>query len=118
MRGFGNMGGGGMGQRGGMGDMMKQLQKAMEQMQQFQDELANQVVEGSAGGGMVVAEVNGLGRVTALRIDPQAVDPNDVEMLQDLILSAINEASDKSEAVREESQRQMMGGMGLPPGMM
>jgi DNA-binding YbaB/EbfC family protein len=96
---------------------MKHAQKKMEQAQQVQDELANEIVSGSAGGGMVVAEATGLGKITAIRIDPQAVDPDDVEMLQDLILSAINEATEKSEGLREERQKQFMGGMGLPPGM-
>ena len=113
-----NFGGGGMGgNMGGMGNLMKQVQKAMEEAQKIQDELAAEVVEGSAGGGMVIAEANGLGKVTAIRIDPQVVDPDDVEMLQDLVLAAVREATDKSEVLREERQKQLMGGMGLPGGM-
>src|SRR5438045_4150661 len=112
MRGFGNMGG-----LGNMGNLMKQAQKAMEQLQKAQEELANQRVEGTAGGGMVKAEANGLGQIVSVKIDKQAVDPEDVEMLEDLVLSAIHEAWGKSEELRNSQQQQLMGGMGLPPGM-
>ncbi len=112
MRGFGNLGG-----LGNMGNIMKQAQKMMEQQQKIQEELENQVLEGSAGGGMVTAQVNGLGRVVGVTIDPQVVDPGDVEMLQDLVLSAFRDAVEQSEAVREEKQKALLGGMGLPPGM-
>lgn len=113
MRGFGNMG-----NLGSMGNIMKQAQKMMEQQKQIQDELANETVEGSAGGGMVTAQVTGLGTPVTIKIDPQVVDPEDVEMLEDLVLSAVRDAVEKSTAVREEKQKQLLGGMGLPPGMM
>jgi len=109
MRGFGNMGG-----MGNMGNMLKQAQKMMEQAKQIEDELANQTVEGTAGGGMVIAQMSGLGKVIGIKIDPQVVDPNDVEMLQDLVLSALHEATEKSEGLRQDRQKQLMGGVGIP----
>jgi DNA-binding YbaB/EbfC family protein len=112
MRGFGNMG-----NIGGMGNLMKQAQKMMEQAKQIEEELGNETVEGTAGGGMVTAQATGLGRVIAIKIDPQVVDPQDVEMLQDLVLSAVHEALDRSEQLRQDRQKQLMGGIGLPPGM-
>ena len=105
---------GNLGNLGGMGGLMKQAQKMMEQAKQIEEELGNQVVEGTAGGGMVVAEMSGLGKVISIKIDPQVVDPDDVEMLQDLVVSALHEASEKSEALRQERQKQLMGGMGIP----
>ena len=109
MRGFGNMGG-----MGNMGNMLKQAQKMMEQAKQIEDELANQTVEGTAGGGMVVVQMSGLGKVVSVKIDPQVVDPDDVEMLQDLVVSALHEAGEKSEALRQDRQKQLMGGVGIP----
>ena len=112
MRGFGNMGG-----MGSMGNLMKQAQKAMEQVQKAQQELASLKVEGSAGGGMVRVEATGAGSLDAIHIDPSVVDPDDIEMLQDLILSAVRDAQDKAEKVREDRMKEVTGGMGLPPGM-
>ena len=89
--------------------LMKQVQQMQEQMQQ---RLATVKVEGSAGGGMVKAEMSGSKELLSITIDKEAVDPNDVEMLQDLVKAAVNEAARK---VDEETQAQL-GGM-LPPGM-
>ena len=91
--------------------LMKQVQQMQEQMQQRMAELR---VEGSAGGGMVKATMNGNKEVLSVSIDKEAVDPNDVEMLQDLVVAAVNEASRK---VDEEMQGQigaMTGGMKIP----
>ena len=91
--------------------LMKQVQQMQEQMQQRMTELR---VEGSAGGGMVKATMNGHKELLAITIDKEAVDPNDVEMLQDLVVAAVNEASRK---VDEEMQGQlgaMTGGMKIP----
>ena len=112
MRGFGNLGG-----MGNMGSIMKQAQKAMEQMQKTQEELAGTKVEGSSGGGMVRVVATGAGEFEDIRIDPQVVDPDDVEMLQDLVLSAVREAQEKALKLKEERMREVTGGMGLPPGM-
>ena len=112
MRGFGNMGG-----MGNMGNLMKQAQKAMEQMQKLDEELASLRVEGSAGGGMVKVEANAKGQVESVTIDPQVVDPEDVEMLQDLVVSAVRDAVEKGERMREERVKEVTGGLGLPGGL-
>jgi DNA-binding YbaB/EbfC family protein len=112
MRGFGNLGG-----MGSMGNLMKQAQKAMEQMQRMEQELASLKVEGSAGGGMVRVEATGAGQFEAIHIDPQVVDAEDVEMLQDLVLSAVRDAQEKAVKLKEDRVKQLTGGMGLPPGM-
>jgi nucleoid-associated protein EbfC len=112
MRGFGNLGG-----MGSMGNLMKQAQKAMEQVQKMEEELASLRVEGSAGGGMVKVEATGSGQVETVTIDPQVVDPDDVEMLQDLIVSAVRDAMEKAAKLKEERVQQLTGGLGLPPGM-
>jgi DNA-binding YbaB/EbfC family protein len=92
---------------------IKQLMKQAQQMQeQMQQRLATIKVEGTAGGGMVKAEMSGSKELLSITIDKEAVDPNDVEMLQDLVKAAINEATRK---VDEETQKEL-GGM-LPPGM-
>ena len=96
-----------------MGKIMKQAQKMQERLQKTMEELE---VEGSAGGGMVTATLNGHKQLLELKIDPEVVDPEDVEMLQDLIVAAINDATRR---VDEELQQQL-GGLagGLPlPGM-
>ena len=112
MRGFGNLGG-----IGSMGSMMKQAQKAMEQMQKMEQELAATRVEGSSGGGMVKVEAMGDGRFEAVTIDPQAVDPDDVEMLQDLVLSAFRDAQEKAAKIKEERIKELTAGLPIPPGM-
>jgi DNA-binding YbaB/EbfC family protein len=112
MRGFGNVG-----NLGSMGNLMKQAQKAMEQMQQMEQELAGLRVEGTAGGGMVVVEATGSGQFESVKIDPQVVDAEDVEMLQDLVLSAFREAQEKAAKLKEDRVKSLTGGMGLPPGM-
>jgi nucleoid-associated protein EbfC len=112
MRGFGNLGG-----MGSMGNLMKQAQKAMEQMQQLEQELAAAKVEGSAGGGMVKVEATGAGQIETVQIDPQVVDPEDVEMLQDLVVSAVRDALEKAKNLKEQRVKELTGGMGIPPGM-
>jgi nucleoid-associated protein EbfC len=89
--------------------MMKQAQQMQERLQQQMSELK---VEGNAGGGMVTVVVNGAKQVQSLKIDPEVVSKDDIEMLQDLIVAAINDAQRKA----DEEMAQKMGGM-LPPGM-
>lgn len=103
----------------GMGNMMKQVQKMVEDQQKMEQELAEQRVETSSGGGMVKALVNGKGELLEVKIDPQVVDPEDVEMLQDLIVSAVREALEKVNQIREDRVKQLTGGLNLPniPGM-
>jgi len=103
----------------GMGNMMKQVQKMVEDQQKMEEELAAQKIETSSGGGMVKAVVNGKGELLEIKIDPQVVDPEDVEMLQDLIVSAVREGLEKVQQIREERVRELTGGLNIPgmPGM-
>ena len=94
---FGGFGGG-----LNMQQMMRQAQKMQEQMAKAQEELAETVVTGSAGGGMVEIELTGKREVESVTIKPEAVDPDDVEMLEDLIMAAINDGYKKADAVYEE----------------
>ncbi len=94
--------------------MMKQAQQMQEQMQQKLGELR---VEGTAGGGMVTAELSGHRELISLKIEKEAVDPDDVEMLQDLIIAAINDAGRKVEEAMQDELGGLAGGMGLPPGL-
>lgn len=98
----------------GMGNLLKQAQKMQRQMMQVQEELETLEVEGGAGGGMVTVKVNGKSEVISLKIDPEAIDPDDVEMLEDTILAAIQDAVDKSRKLAEQKMSAVTGGM---PGM-
>lgn len=95
---FNGFGGGGM----NMQQMMKQAQKMQEQMARAQEELEEREVEGSAGGGMVGVTMNGKKRLTGISIDPEAVDTDDIEMLEDLIVAAYNDAYSKAEELEKE----------------
>ncbi len=112
-KGFNSRGGfGGMG--GGMNmNMIKQAQKMQQDMLKMQEELAAKTYTATAGGGVVSAEVNGQRQVVSLTIDPEAVDPDDVEMLQDMIVAAVNEAMRTAEADAASSMKSITGGMGL-----
>jgi len=105
--------------RGGFNpaQMMKQLQKVQAQMEQTQAELAEEVVEGSAGGGVVIARVKGDSTVESVSIDPAALDPDDVEMLGDLVTAAVNEALRKAKELAAERLGGLTQGMGLPGGL-
>ena len=100
--------------RGGIGNIMKQAQQMQRRMAQLQEELANKQVEASAGGGMVTATVNGKQQLLGLKIDPAAVDPDDVEMLQDLVIAAVNEALKQSQQMASEEMSKLTGGMSIP----
>lgn len=115
-RGFG--GRGGFGSMGDMMKLMKQAQKMQEEMMAAQEEMESAHVEATSGGGVVKAVVNGKGRLVALEIRPEVVDPDDVEMLQDLIVAAIQEAEQKAQEMAEERMQEITGGFGgLPPGL-
>ncbi|MCP4633909.1 MAG: YbaB/EbfC family nucleoid-associated protein [candidate division Zixibacteria bacterium] len=103
----------------GMGDMFKQVQKMQQKMQELQDELESMTVEGTAGGGMVTVTATGKGDITQIKIDPQAVDPKDVDMLEDLVLAAVNQAKEKSNEIQQEQMSKLTGGLKIPgmPGM-
>jgi nucleoid-associated protein EbfC len=97
--------------------MMQQLRKMQQEMARVQDELANTTVEGSAAGGIVTIAMNGEYRVTKLTIKPEAVDPADVETLEDLVVVALNDAIAKAKALSEQKMGKLTGGMKIP-GMM
>ena len=97
-----------------MNQMMKQAQKMQRQMEEMQAELANQTLEVSSGGGMVKVTINGEKKITDLIIAPEAVDPDDVEMLQDLVLTAVNEAIRQIDESASSQMSKITGGMSLP----
>jgi DNA-binding YbaB/EbfC family protein len=94
--------------------MMQQLKKMQQEMARVQDELANSSVEGSASGGVVTCAVNGEYRVTKLTIKPEAVDPDDIETLEDLVVVALNDAIVKAKALSEQKMGRLTGGMKIP----
>ena len=102
-----------------MNNMMKQAQALQRKLAQAQDELATKEVTGSAGGGMITAVVNGSGtEVRSMSINPEAVDPDDVEMLQDMVVAAVNEALRAAKELEATTMGGLAGGMGLPPGLL
>ena len=112
-KGFGGRGMPGMG--GGMNmNMLKQAQKMQQDMMRLQQELQEKEYTAAAGGGVVTATVNGKHELKNLEIDPEAVDPDDVEMLQDLIVAAVNEAMRSADNDASSSMQKLTGGLGLP----
>ena len=103
----------GMGGMGNMNSMIKQAQKMQAEMEKMQAEMETKEYEAAAGGGVVTAKVNGKHEVLALTIDPEAVDPDDVEMLQDMVIAAVNEAMRKAESDASSSMSKLTGGMNL-----
>ena len=112
-KGFGGRGMPGMG--GGMNmNMLKQAQKMQQDMMRLQQELQEKEYQAAAGGGGVSATVNGKHELKALVIDPEAVDPDDVEMLQDMIVAAVNEAMRAADSDAASTMQSITGGLGLP----
>lgn len=103
-----------MAQQPNLNKMMKQLQQAQVEMAAAQEQLKTEIVEASAGGGMVQVKVTGDLQLTAVKIDPQALDPEDVEMLQDMVLAAVNEAMRNAQQLAEQRMGGIAGGLGLP----
>jgi nucleoid-associated protein EbfC len=101
----------------GFQDLLKQVQEVRERMQRLQEELGTRSVEGSAGGGMVVAVVNGRQELLDLRIEKEVVDPGDVGMLRDLVRAAVNDALARSRGMAAAEMAKITGGM-LPPGIL
>jgi len=100
---------------GNMGNMVKQAQKLQSKMLKMQDELGNEIVETTSGGGMVKVVANGKQQIVSIKIEKEVVDPEDVEMLQDLIVAAINDALKKSqEMVSERMGKLIPAGMNIP----
>ncbi len=98
----------------GMGNMMKQAQKLQSKMLKMQEELAGRTVEASAGGGMVKVVANGRQQIVSIVIDPEVLDPEDVEMLQDLVLAAVNDALTKSQEMVSSEMGKLTGGLNIP----
>jgi DNA-binding YbaB/EbfC family protein len=98
----------------GLGNLMKQAQMMQKKMEQMQAELELKEVEATAGGGMVTARVNGKQKLLALNIEPDVVDSDDVEMLQDLVVAAVNEAIKKSQEMIQAEMGKVTGGMNIP----
>ena len=103
-----------MAQQPNLNKMMKQLQQAQVAMAAEQEKLKTEIVEASAGGGMVQVKVSGDLQVTEIKIDPEALDPEDLEMLQDMLLAATNEALRSSQQLAEQRLGGIAGGLGLP----
>lgn len=97
-----------------MNQMMRQVKKMQEQMEKAQEELANKTVEGTAGGGVVTATVTGQKKVVSIKIEPEAVDPDDVEMLEDLVLAAITDAMNQADELAAQDLGKFTGGMNIP----
>jgi nucleoid-associated protein EbfC len=100
--------------RGGMGNFMKQAQQMQQRVLKMQEELAQKTFEASVGGGMVTVTANGKHEVIGIKIEPQVVDPDDVEMLEDLIVAGVNEAIRKSQEALAEEMGKLTGGMKIP----
>ena len=96
-------------------NMMKQAQEMQERLKK---QMADMRVEATAGGGMVTVVVNGRQEILSIKIDKSVVDPNDIEMLQDLIAAAVNEALRKSQELMKDEMGRITAGMGLPPGLL
>ena len=100
-----------------MNKMMEQVQQMQSQMQQAQEELKNETVQATAGGGMVTVTASGDGEIKEIKIDPKAIDPNDPEMLEDMVVAAVNEAVRSAHALVETKLGPALGGLsglGLP----
>jgi len=117
---FGGAGGGGipaggsLGSGGLGGDLTARMRKMQGDMEKAQEELAEEVVTGSAGGGMVEVDMDGHQTVHALRVKPEVVDPDDVEMLEDLLVAAINDAAEKVKTLTEERMGGLTAGLNIP----
>lgn len=105
---------GGMGMPGNQANMMKQIQRMQRQMEEMQQDLETKTVEATAGGGAVKAVVSGKKELVSITLNPEAVDPDDVEMLQDLIVAAVNEAMRNADAMVQQSMGSLTGGLNIP----
>ena len=103
-----------------MGQLMKQAQQIQTKMAKLQEDLGDRTVEASSGGGMVIAVANGRQEVLSIKIEPEVIDPDDVEMLQDLIMAAVNDALARAKDMVNEEMGKLTKGMNIPgmPGLM
>ena len=97
-----------------MGNLMKKAQQLQEKMAKVQEELGGKTVETSAGGGMVTVVANGKQEIVSIKIDPEVIDPNDVEMLEDLVLAAVNDALYQARQMVSEEMTKLTGGIKIP----
>jgi DNA-binding YbaB/EbfC family protein len=97
-----------------LGNLMKEAQKMQAKMQQMQEEAKQKTIEATAGGGMVTAVANGAGELISIKIEKDVVDPEDIEMLQDLILAASNEAIRRAQEMVNDEMSKVTGGMNIP----
>ncbi len=98
-----------------LGKMMRQVQRIQEQLMRIQEEVGSRTVEASVGGGAVRVTVNGKMQVESLCLEPEVVDPDDIEMLQDLIVAAVNEGIRKAQEMVSTEMAKVTGGLKLPP---
>ncbi|MBI5643199.1 MAG: YbaB/EbfC family nucleoid-associated protein [Deltaproteobacteria bacterium] len=96
-----------------LGNLMRQAQKMQEKMAEMQKDLATKTIEASAGGGMVTATVNGAQEVVSVKIDPSVVDPKDIDMLQDLVVAAVNEGIRRSKQMVSDEMGKLTSGLGM-----
>jgi nucleoid-associated protein EbfC len=97
-----------------MNKLLQQAQQMQQQMAQAQEQLAHETVEASAGGGLVTVKATGAGEITEIKIDPKAIDPDDPEMLEDVVLAAVNEALRAAQDLAQSKLGGLAGGLGLP----
>ena len=100
-----------------LGQMMKQAQEMQAKIQELQERLNQMEISGSAGGGMVQVTLTGKGEMRAIKIDPSLADPEDIEVLEDLVVAAVNDAKTRGEQHAAEEMQKLTGGIKLPPGM-
>ena len=105
-----------MANQGNMANMFGKMMEMQQKVSDAQDELAKKTTTAEAGGGMVKVTANGAQKITAIEIDPDAVDPDDLELLEDLIIAGVNKALDEASEMAQQEMRNSMSGM-LPPGM-
>ena len=101
----------------GFGEMMRQAKILQEKMAKMQEQLGDKVVESSVGGGMVVARANGRQELLSIVLEPEVVDPDDIEMLQDLIVAAVNDVLKRSQEMATEEMSKLTGGLKMPGGL-
>lgn len=97
-----------------MGDVLKQAQKMQKDLARIQEELKERVVEGASGGGMVKAFANGAQDLVGIKIEPDVIDPDDAEMLEDMVVAAVNQAMAKAKELQTKEMGKATGGLGLP----
>ncbi|NLY68008.1 MAG: YbaB/EbfC family nucleoid-associated protein [Tissierellia bacterium] len=102
------------GMGGNFGNMMKQMQKMQKQMEKMQKELEEREIEASAGGGAVVCKLNGKKEILSIKIDESVVDPEDIEMLEDLVMAAVNEGLRMVDEMMAKEMGKLTGGMNIP----